>query len=64
MKFKFIGKPDLLLDTLTSNETYEILQFEKRDRYLIVYVIDDIKNLIYIPYKTTFDFNKDWKYMQ
>ena len=64
MKFKFIGKPNILNDTLTTNNIYEILQFEKRGKYLIVYVIDNVNNLIYIPYANILKFNQEWKYMK
>lgn len=64
MKFKFIGKLSLLLDTVTTNEVYDILQFEKKGKYLIVYLIDDLNNLLYIPYTNINDFNQQWKYIK
>ena len=63
MKFKFIGKPTLLMDTLSTGKIYEILQFEKYSKYLIVYLIDDNNNLLTISYITIIKFNEDWSYI-
>ena len=64
MKFKFIGKPNILYDTLTTNKIYNILQFEKVGKYILVYFIDDTNNLLYIPYANISKFNQDWRYME
>ena len=64
MKFRFLGKQSLLLDTVTTNEVYDILQFEHKGKYLIVYLIDDLNNLLYIPYSDINKFNKDWEYLK
>lgn len=63
MKFKFIGKSNLLVDTLTTNQVYNIIQFEKSGRYLIAYIIDDNNELLYIPYISVTKFNEEWSYM-
>lgn len=62
MKFKFIGK-ETLLNALTENEIYQILQFEHYKGYMCVYVIDDRKELTCIPYTSTGKFNENWKIM-
>lgn len=61
MKFMFVGKKTLTTETLTENTVYNIIQFEHYKNHMIVYVIDDRRDLICIPYLSTGKFNEDWK---
>ena len=63
MKFRFKGTGTLLVDTLTTNQIYNIIQFQKTEKYLIVYVIDNENKVIYIPYISIGEFNIEWEYI-
>lgn len=63
MKFKFIGKKTLIVDTLTPHKVYNIIQFEHFKTYVCVYIIDDRKEVICVPYTNMGTFNENWKVM-
>ena len=62
MKFKFLGKPNILASTLTTGKSYEILQFEQCRGHLAVYIIDDNGEVLRVIYRSTSTFNELWKY--
>lgn len=64
MKFEFIGKPDLIVDYLTHGKKYDILQFERHNKYLLAYVIGDNNELGCIPYSSMDTFNQNWRYIK
>ena len=61
MKFEFIGKSDLIVDYLTHGKKYDILQFERYNKYLLAYVIGDNNKLNCIPYRSMETFNQNWR---
>lgn len=63
MKFKFIGKKDLRINTLTNNQNYSILNIETINKYIVIYVIDNNKSLLRIPYSSIHTFNDNWRYV-
>ena len=63
-KFKFIGKKTLIIDTLTINNIYNILQFEHYKNCICVYIVDDNKDIICIPYSNLIKFNENWRVME
>ena len=63
-KFKFIGKRTTIIDTLTTNNIYNILQFEHYNNYIYIYVIDDNKDILCIPYTNLIKFNENWRVME
>lgn len=63
MKFKFIGKPNLIIDTLKTGHLYRILQFEHTSKYLCIYVVDEKNKILCIPYSNMERFNENWSYM-
>lgn len=63
MKFKFIGKPDLVIDNLTTDVVYTILQFQQHGHHLLVYLIDNNNDLKVIPYISMNKFNDNWSFM-
>ena len=64
MVFEFLGKPDLIIDYLTHGKKYDILQFEKTQKHLLAYIIDDNNELHYIPYHSIEKFNENWRYIK
>lgn len=63
MKFKFIGKKDLRIDTLTTDRVYPILNIETVNQYVVIYVVDDKKSILRIPYASIHTFNNNWRYV-
>lgn len=63
-KFKFIGEKTLIIDTLTKDKSYNILQFEHYKDYICIYLIDDNENVICIPYSNLIKFNENWKIIE
>lgn len=61
MKFRFKGKKTLLIDSLTTDKIYNILQFGQHHGFLLVYVIDDKNELLCIPYAKLNLFNDNWE---
>lgn len=63
MKFKFIGKKTLIVDTLTPLKVYKILQFEHYNKYVCAYIVDDRNEIICVPYSSLGAFNENWRSM-
>ena len=63
MVFRFKGSKNLLFYNLTPEYNYQILQFQKTNKYLVVYVIDDANKLVCLPYISTDKFNLEWEYL-
>ena len=63
MKFKFIGKPTLVVDTLTTNKIYRILQFEHTSKYICAYIVDNKNEIICVPYMNMEIFNQNWSFV-
>ena len=63
MKFKFIGKPTLVVDTLTTNKIYRILQFEHTSKYICAYIVDNKNEIICVPYMNMETFNQNWSFV-
>ena len=63
MVFKFKGSKNLSFYNLTENYNYQILQFQKTNKYLVVYVIDNENQLICLPYISVDKFNYEWEYI-
>lgn len=63
MKFKFLGKPTLMVDTLTENNIYKILQFEHTSKYLLAYIVDNKNEVICVPYSSMEAFNENWSFV-
>lgn len=63
MKFKFIGKPTLIVDTLTTNKIYRILQFEHTARHILAYIVDNKNEIICVPYSSMETFNQNWSFV-
>lgn len=61
MKFKFIGKED---SDFYTNEIYEILQFNRLNKYFVIYVINMNNKMRVIPYRSTDAFNDNWQYVK
>lgn len=61
MKFKFLGKKTLIVDSFTPHKIYQLIQFEHYNGYLCAYFIDDNKEVICVPYKSMNTFNENWK---
>lgn len=61
MKFRYMGTTDKE-DTILFGKIYKILQFERKNRHLLVYLIDENNNLLTLGYINTDKFNKDWRY--
>lgn len=63
-KFKFIGRKTIIINTLTPNTAYNILQFEHYRDCIYVYIVDDNNDVICIPYSNLIKFNENWRVVE